>query len=170
MKPRKIVQVTLLNESDSWNARLYAVADDGSLWISEHWTAGTFSPWQQLPPLPPIEEPEGEEIPSDEARRVTLNSHHEFWRWAIQHPRKRRAVTPEGISVWLKGCGVGHNFIIGGKLPYPHLLTFPMVACHDEHGNIKPRKKRKDDDEEGGSFVTINVEEMRERLNRKEQP
>lgn len=61
MKPRKIVQVALLNGSDSWSARLYAVADDGSLWISEHWTGGAFSPWTQLPPLPPIEEPEGED-------------------------------------------------------------------------------------------------------------
>lgn len=56
MKERKFVQVALLNESDSWNARLYAVADDGSLWISEHWTAGTFSPWTQLPSLPPRED------------------------------------------------------------------------------------------------------------------
>ncbi len=55
MKPRKIVQLVIDPPFDGWGSNLYAVADDGSGWRLER------DEWKQLPPLPPIEDPEGEE-------------------------------------------------------------------------------------------------------------
>lgn len=61
MKPRKIVQVATSPENTRMHAGLYALADDGSVW----WRRGDFLEntfqWHPVPPLPPIEEPEGEE-------------------------------------------------------------------------------------------------------------
>lgn len=67
MKPRKIVQVATYLSSDG--ERVYAVADDGSLWKGRVVFDNEIDPpdwgwkWAAIPPLPPIEEPEGEEKP-----------------------------------------------------------------------------------------------------------
>lgn len=55
MKQRKIVQVAVAPNDSKNQGAVFAVADDGSLWA---WAGGD---WDQFPPLPPIEEPEGEE-------------------------------------------------------------------------------------------------------------
>lgn len=64
MKPRKIVQVSALDA-----VMLFVVADDGSLWLcSSEWDGWQY---EKLPPLPPIEEPEGEEgISLEPTRKV----------------------------------------------------------------------------------------------------
>lgn len=61
MKPRKIVQVATIPESDKYHRGVYALADDGTAWSVTVFNDGEWSGWTQLPPLPPIEEPEGEE-------------------------------------------------------------------------------------------------------------
>ena len=58
MKPRKIVQV-VCNPGE----RCMALADDGSVWVIESVSEEAWG-WRRVdwwPPLPPIEEPEGEE-------------------------------------------------------------------------------------------------------------
>lgn len=63
MKPRKIVQVAVAPETERYSRGMFAVADDGTAWAATVGYAGVWSNWEQLPPLPPIEEPEGEEKP-----------------------------------------------------------------------------------------------------------
>lgn len=64
MKPRKIVQLTHAYYGRG-ETETYALADDGTLWVmsATRMSAAWEYSWKPVPwpPLPPIEEPEGDE-------------------------------------------------------------------------------------------------------------
>lgn len=49
-KKRKVVQIAVKNESDSYFAELFALTDDGNIYSAK--LMSSYEPWEKLPPIP----------------------------------------------------------------------------------------------------------------------
>jgi hypothetical protein len=61
--PRKIIQIAATRETENYSPRLYALADDGSLWfLADPDERDTPKSWTALPNVPQPEPTDAQEI------------------------------------------------------------------------------------------------------------